>query len=443
MTTMSDSILVVYDEVPDCQVPLDIMHDLALTRFKSLSATMLAYKRNRFDRFSPKWSDFHKSTKQAFDTACTQKWCKDNISDLVSHFTVRLACHCNKDRSKWFTEAERIWFELKAATASWSVLKRTMYHLLTTINMLSDQEDHWTQCVQLHFKDDLFLLGVNGKSPIVRFDTLHQSRDDVLLPYCVVPVEGALNMISKREVLLSKGMVYIPKSRLHIWISYLYMTTLQSVMGKADEKLSKRAVSEDERWLLFDSEHRKVGRILKQVCMCIDQELRYQRGIQSDVLGKTDLKLMLKGFPLCMLILWKERTVRRLKYLERGQLILFLKQSGLPLSVALTLLPKRDEYDIKHWYGTVGSHKHYYGYGCQALIKKKSCPFISWSTAHLQSFVDTEIGQINSIYITAGEPIKSCQALCKQVADIEDIGDKNYAWCPSSYLNTVSRSILS
>ncbi|XP_072033513.1 DNA primase large subunit-like [Amphiura filiformis] len=305
--------------------------------------------------------------------------------DRISHFFLRLACANDSEMSSFFIKSETQLFCLRFTNMSSaeliSLLKSTyrfVHHLIRRNSSRSSHKDNMMQSAEdLHFV--LASALGNGRTwKLLVEQYMNNDFDDTIS----VPFEYALPLVQHREVILNRGIAFVPCTKLHQILASLFEQIVVDGLKRAKNILKQ--VCEDERMVNVFKELRHLYYAGHRIGSTIQWDL--------DPITCIDVEHLERNFPPCMQNLHKAlRQKHRLRHFSRIQYTLFLTEIGMPVHEAIRFWQreysqpssnhshstgcdhswskdrKRYTYNIRHLYGLEGSRTNYRAHSCYAM----------------------------------------------------------------------------
>lgn len=292
--------------------------------------------------------------------------------DHLSHFILRLAYCKDEERRKWLLRREIDMFTLKYFCATDEQRRAVVdryFGYLEPITFLEKLELH---------------------------DKLSECTSDVDIDetdFYEVPFRMACTSVTKRNVYMSRGFVYLPATSIIELLQHRYRKKLQNYLSEMCNCLPM--VRNDKRIQdVLDNLH-TASFIRRNSFKGNNDETQIQ-----------DLETYAKhNFPLCMQHLHKELSEKgHLKHQARLQYGLFLKDCGFHYEEVFEIFRehfcknisedrfvKKYSYGIKYMYGLVGRMREQNGQDCEKIIGKSvacgqehGCPYQHWDDDSLK-----------------------------------------------------------
>ncbi|KAL6122581.1 DNA pol primase large subfamily [Nucleospora cyclopteri] len=286
---------------------------------------------------------------------------EDLFYDLTSHFYLRLVASQAQWSLIWFVNQETALFKLR-------------------LGIMKDHEimNFFNKSFIVHYKndDDTKLLKTGSYDP--DYTVKLQSYDFIHFTKCS-------DSIHKRRNILQRG--FLPLNR-ETTISLLcteFKTFLETNCREVFEHTAKHS---DERLIKLNAD------LFQNYNTTFETS---STNTIADIVNSAHL-------PLCMkLLLNRLNSESHLKFHDRNQLVLFLKDLKIPINETMNFmrakLPRMKEkeltYNIRHNYGLEGKRGNYSCFSCQKIIGNSTdanstgCPFVK-NKSYAAQFVDLE-----------------------------------------------------
>lgn len=345
-----------YHDIPNIEVSLDDFEEFALDRLKVLK--MLEQLKLR--HVDPSQYKKHLDPLLA-------KLNKSYNKDWVSHFVLRLAYCRTEDLRRWFLAQEVALLKWRLGQSAAGSTTQALDEVLPEAKVMSQKELENSKLMPL----------ILASTPNIKMDTkIYQ-----------VPFTHALDLVQHRQVLVRRGMAYIPESKLVTLVTARFRTSLSRQLVLLSAVPMNPGLQRTEVFL----------KNVATVHTVKDEFQTESAGLVE--LNATNVPAHVKHMPLCMaqlqLALQKEK---HLKHWGRLQYGLFLKGAGLSLEDAMSYFErmfatkgftKEYAYNWRHMYGKEGKRASYPPYSCAKIINSNApnanehhgCPF-KHSTVH-------------------------------------------------------------
>lgn len=360
--------LQMYRNSPTEKITLGELEDLGLQRLQVLRIIDTLKKESDIRRDDFKECLLGTLKKKGFDSyvkLITSPGCDSNTpldleirrKDHVSHFVLKVAL-CKKMKIyRWFIQMETTLFNTRFTALNENGIEKFLFYNNFTFPILSEEEKNQN-------RDNLMAL-----YKYINFDETI---------FYKVPYLNVRHLVQKGNVLLKRGIVFLPSTKmLHV----------------ASQAFGDLLASEREQYRYVAKDDSRLVPILKKFFIVSQSALPY-------ALNSIDLKnldeISAKSFPLCMRIMHEAlRKDHHLKNDGRFQYGLFLKIIGLSFDSAvdfwkeeflkkmpLTQFNQEHLYNIKYIYGLVGQKANYQTYSCSSVINSRvsygqyhGCPY--------------------------------------------------------------------
>lgn len=357
-----------YSTPPSHDITIEVFERLAVGRLQVLRAIESGLAKGQREeelisvvrRAQEKYLPLHSNeSAQAFDVD------EERHADYTSHWLLRLAFASSPDSARWFVTHEAHLFKLRYAMSS----IREKADFIRSVNL---PYEHVTS----EEKQNLYSLLANS--------TLHCRSIDTE-DFIKVPWTHVLDLVAKRQVLLDKGIAFVPHSDMFSVIFSRYKERLEADM----EKISRLLLSNP-----YDDRIRSLLDLVRNT--------DYERTTSStskgtlEELTANDIDTVSTNFPPCMASMYYHlKQEKHLKYNGRTQFGLFLKSIGLPFNEAMLFwkrafskfsddeFTKNYAYNVRHNYGLEGKRANYGCLSCKQIISSpqpaasdhSGCPF--------------------------------------------------------------------
>jgi len=284
---------------------------------------------------------------------------QDRRKDLISHFILRLS-HCqSEDQRRWFLAQESFLFKYRLEQLSSQEVSAFMRANGLMFEAVDDDE-------KMSLEKDLMTVGVPANGPGSYLSTNIASTD-----FFKVPFAQALDLVSKRKVLIKGGMAYVPSSNVTSIVVARFRTNLSKSLLVAAQSFG--AVANDPR----------VGPLLQGVHRQYVGEQDFNSNGQEGIFTPEHLdQIADQSMPLCMRGLHKGvKQDHKLRHQGRQQYWLYLKGAGLSMEDSIRFFQneftkvmtaeqfqKEHMYNIRHAYGKEGKRTSYSPYSCMKII---------------------------------------------------------------------------
>mmetsp|Transcript_20504 Transcript_20504/g.59414 ORF Transcript_20504/g.59414 Transcript_20504/m.59414 type:complete len:476 (+) Transcript_20504:64-1491(+) len=328
-----------YQEIPNIEVSLDDFEEFALDRLKVLKMFELLKLRHIDSSQYKKHLD-----------PLLNRLNKDYTKDWISHFVLRLAYCRTEDLRRWFLTQEVALLKWRLGHSAAGSTTEALASVLPEAKLIPQKELEASKLMPL----------ILAATPGIKIDTkIYQ-----------VPFTHALDLVQHRQVLVRRGMAYIPESKLVNLVTARFRASLSRQLVLLSSVPATPGLQRTQGFL------KNVATI-----HAIKDEFRSNLDSLMD-LTATNVPDHIKHMPLCMaqlqMALQKEK---HLKHWGRLQYGLFLKGAGLSLEDALAYFErmfvgkgftKAYAYNWRHMYGREGKRANYPPYSCSKVISSNA-----------------------------------------------------------------------
>lgn len=293
--------------------------------------------------------------------------------DLISHFTLRLIVIQSHITLQWFLAMEIKLFKYR-------INQMNMYEFnhfyntkfITKFNNLIESD-----VIADNIKKEKQIQKVS------KFGQYDPDFDTSQVNYEFIHFSKCSHTMSKRKIKLSQG--YLPLT-LETQKDFV-ITEFSNFIEREMYKLSNHNIK-DERLIRLHN----------------DLFINYKNNSNKETNNISIKNIYQENFPLCMkLLIEKLEREKHLKYNDRNQLSLFLKDLGVPIEDTINYMQshlyqmknKELVYNIRHNYGLEGKKANYSCFSCQKIISLSSelnstgCPFVN-NISLAEQFVNIE-----------------------------------------------------
>ena len=360
---------------------------------------------------------------------------RDERTDVASHFILRAAYCRTEDLRRWFLQMESALFRHRLNSAA----GRDTNVLSTLLRqcMNNDSGNISYQRVSENEKQRLreqLLAGTSGSnSPSL---SLSEFSSEI---FYKIPFTQALDLISSRQVFVSKGFAYVPTPKLVSTIVARFRSHVSGSLTRASLVFND-AIAGDEG---------RIGPLLKNMNQTYTGKDYSQSKIVGGISPQNIDELSKRSMPLCMRQLQAGlKSEHKLKHWGRMQYGLFLKGAGLSMEDALIFFQnefsrimsndqfqKQYSYNIRHMYGKEGKRVSYTPYNCTKIVMGNppqgsgdhhGCPYKHYDQTHLSSlFSKMGISQADQELMLGHKRMKNYNLACVRHFEVTHPGAVN------------------
>lgn len=286
---------------------------------------------------------------------------KNSTKDWISHFVLRLAYCRTEDLRRWFLAQEVALLKWRLGHSAAGSTTQALADVLPEAKLMAQKDLEHSNLLPL----------ILASNPNIKIDTkIYQ-----------VPFTHALDLVQHRQVLVRRGMAYIPESKLVSLVTARFRTSLSRQLVLLSAVPTTPGLQRTQGFL------KNVATV-----HAIKDQFQADGDSLSD-LNANNVPAHIKHMPLCMAQLQIGlQTEKHLKHWGRLQYGLFLKGAGLSLEDALAYFErmfagkgfsKEYAYSWRHMYGKEGKRANYPPYSCAKVINSNApnanehhgCPF--------------------------------------------------------------------
>lgn len=305
--------------------------------------------------------------------------------DYYSHYTLRLVFCRTEELRRKFIKNESMLFKIR-----YNMLQPKEQQEFVKLNSNKLLWQYISQDEKLDIADDLYAASSATIRTVMSMDnagdvnfniTPDQLKQHIRTKesFIKLPFEKVPNLVSLRQVYLSKGYAYIPSTLQVSLLTVVFTDLLSRALMKTFQALPR--LEEDDRLLpLLNNLSRNFANI---------QYDSFGDGADASDINAMSISTpqINKHFPLCATHLMKSvKHDSHLKYDGRQQLGLFLKGIGLNVDEALKFwsyeftksskmnmdtFNKEYKYNVRHIYGLEGGRINYKPWDCNTILLRK------------------------------------------------------------------------
>ena len=291
---------------------------------------------------------------QKIEQLIKQQDLNDPNIDSYSHFILRLSYCQNEELRRWFLRFECKLFQHRLLQLSQTQLASSVKSYASLAPIAKDQKE---------------LL-----MPLLL--QLYNPTEAATMSLYAVPFTQALELVAKRQVIIQRGKVYVPDSKVYP----ILVAKFRMELSKSLALLSHTSLATEET---------RIGPLLENLHQCLAEP--EPQGLDGSTHGLSLTAAVVPSLqahmPLCMrqLQTGMERD-RHLRHWGRLQYGLFLKGAGLSMDEAMLFFQrhftkvtgeqfqKQYAYNIRHMYGKEGKRATYTPYSCSKIILGNAAP---------------------------------------------------------------------
>lgn len=344
-------------------------------------------------------------------------------ADTVSHFVLRLAFCKNHDSREWFIKNERKLMQLRATMLT--VAQRQSFYASTGFFNFRQFDGAAADLSELQ----KMTVGARVFNGVGQKSYLEETFFEI--PFTEIPS----HFISKRKVVLKKGIAYVPNAKFTELVQEKFKRHLEEQLNVAFDGLPK--AMNDTRVSNFLKGLQECGQTL-----FVAKPQRYADDTGEKLTLQNFEIVYKRSFPPCMRRLVEApRDLRgtRLKHQGKLQLRPFLKEAGLDMEdsinwwrqealrdkeISTEKFAKDFQYDIEHTYGKKGHMKEQNAFGCASILnfpypsvgQVHGCPFKHMELEHLNAMMkswgvpESAVGDINEQLVNGKHYQLACQS---------------------------------
>ncbi|EUD67933.1 DNA primase large subunit [Plasmodium inui San Antonio 1] len=321
------------------------------------------------------------------------------MTDLLSHYILRIAFAKDKEKQQWFLKQE---------------LKLFIFRLneLKNINVLNSHNLGESERGLIHLlkREDLnyeFL-----SKPVIssfgakdeaweKYTSFIPNRDTIEKVFKIPFFPDAYFLIKDHKVCVDKAIAYVPD---------IYLDAILVTQFKINIKESFKHLDQNEKLLLNVQNDSRISSFLAalpKAYVAKDYRQNYEHTQETRLMPQNLYSVYKQSFPPCMRRIFVNfLKEKHLKHWGRQQLWLFLKGAGMTLEEnihsnrSIWLQPdkfdKEHRYTIRYMYGKEGKKTDFSPYNCSKIINNfpvpssgdtHGCPFKNFDESHLRSLL--------------------------------------------------------
>ena len=222
--------------------------------------------------------------RSTLDSALTSL--KDETTDLASHFILRAAYCRTEDLRRWFLQMESALFRHRLTSAAGrdsSVLSKLLSQCMSNgSNAVSYQRVSDSEKQRLR---EQLIAGTSGNSSTAL--SLNEFSNEI---FYKIPFTQALDLISSRQVFVSKGFAYVPTPKLVSTIVARFRSHVSGSLSRASLTFNDAIAGDEER----------IGPLLKNMNQTYTGKDYSQSKIVGGISPQNIDELSKRSMPLCM-----------------------------------------------------------------------------------------------------------------------------------------------
>ncbi|SBT76305.1 DNA primase large subunit, putative [Plasmodium ovale] len=334
------------------------------------------------------------------------------MTDLLSHYILRIAFSKDKEKQQWFLKQE-----LKLFTFRLNELKN--------INVLNSQNITESERGLIHLLKREHLNYEFISKPVTtfasstgggigngsgegdsaenwdRYTSFIQNRDTIEKLFKVPFYPDAYFLVKDHKVCVEKAIAYVPD---------IYLDAILITQFKINIKESFKYLEKNEKLLLNVHNDSRISSFLSalpKAYVAKDFRQNYEHTQETRLMPQNLYNVYKQSFPPCMRrIFVNYLKEKHIKHWGRQQLWLFLKGAGMTLEEnihtnrSIWLQPdkfdKEHRYTIRYMYGKEGKKTDFSPYNCSKIINNfpipssgdtHGCPFKNFDEVHLKNLL--------------------------------------------------------
>ncbi|CAG9480408.1 DNA primase large subunit, putative [Plasmodium vivax] len=321
------------------------------------------------------------------------------MTDLLSHYILRIAFAKDKEKQQWFLKQELKLFifrlnELKNINVlnahNLGESERGLIHLLKRENL------------NYEFLSKPVISSFGAKDEAwEKYTSFIPNRDTIEKVFKIPFFPDAYFLVKDHKVCVDKAIAYVPD---------IYLDAILVTQFKITIKESFKYLEQNEKLLLNvhnDSRISSFLAALPKAYVAKDYRQNYEHTQETRLMPQNLYSVYKQSFPPCMRRIFVNfLKEKHLKHWGRQQLWLFLKGAGMTLEEniqsnrSIWLQPdkfdKEHRYTIRYMYGKEGKKTDFSPYNCSKIINNfpvpssgdtHGCPFKNFDEAHLRSLL--------------------------------------------------------
>ncbi|CAA9987379.1 DNA primase large subunit, putative [Plasmodium knowlesi strain H] len=334
------------------------------------------------------------------------------MTDLLSHYILRIAFAKDKEKQQWFLKQELKLFifrlnELKNINVlnshNLGESERGLIHLLNRENLN----------YEFLSKPMISSFGVKDEA-WEKYTSFIPNRDTIEKVFKIPFFPDAYFLVKDHKVCVDKAIAYVPD---------IYLDVILVTQFKITIKESFKYLDQNEKLLLNVQNDSRISSFLTalpKAYVAKDYRQNYEHTQETRLMPQNLYNVYKQSFPPCMRRIFVNfLKEKHLKHWARQQLWLFLKGAGMTLEenihsnrsiwLQADKFDKEHRYTIRYMYGKEGKKTDFSPYNCSSIINNfpipssgdtHGCPFKNFDEAHLKSllfFFGLTDGQIKNI----------------------------------------------
>ncbi|CRG96657.1 DNA primase large subunit, putative [Plasmodium gallinaceum] len=333
------------------------------------------------------------------------------MTDLLSHYILRIAFSKDKEKQQWFLKQELKLFSFRL-------------NELKNINVLNSQNISESERGLIHLlKRENLNYEFITKPPVTygskneqwdKYTSFIQNKDMIEKLFKVPFYPDAYFLVKDHKVCVEKSIAYVPD---------IYLDSILITQFKLNIKESFKYLEKNEKMLLNILNDGRISPFLSalpKAYVAKDYRQNYEHTEETRLSPQNLYNVYKQSFPPCMRRIFVNYIKEKhLKHWGRQQLWLFLKGAGMTLEENIQTnrsiwlqsdkFDKEHRYNIRYMYGKEGKKTDFSPYNCSKIINNfpvpsgsdtHGCPFKNFDESHLKSllfFFGLNEDQIKSI----------------------------------------------
>ncbi|SOV14097.1 DNA primase large subunit, putative [Plasmodium sp. gorilla clade G2] len=320
------------------------------------------------------------------------------MTDLLSHYILRIAFSKDKEKQQWFLKQE-----LKLFTFRLNELKNI--NVLNSQNISESERGlvHLLKRENIHYESisKPSISYGNKNEEWEKYTEFIPNKDTIQKLFKVPFYPDAYFLVRDHKVVVEKGIAYVPD---------IYLDIILTVQFKLNIKESFKYLDHNEKMLLKIQNDPRISTFLSSLpkaYVAKDFRQNYEHTQDTRLSPQNLYSVYKQSFPPCMRRIFVNYIKdKHLKHWGRQQLWLFLKGAGMTLDEniqtnrSIWLQPdkfdKEHRYNIRYMYGKEGKKTDFSPYNCSKIINNfpvpssndiHGCPFKNFDESHLKSLL--------------------------------------------------------
>lgn len=320
------------------------------------------------------------------------------MTDLLSHYILRIAFSKDKEKQQWFLKQE-----LKLFTFRLNELKNI--NVLNSQNISESERGlvHLLKRENIHYESITkpSISYGNKNDEWEKYTEFIPNKDTIQKLFKVPFYPDAYFLVRDHKVVVEKGVAYVPD---------IYLDIILTVQFKLNIKESFKYLDHNEKMLLKIQNDPRISTFLSSLpkaYVAKDFRQNYEHTQDTRLSPQNLYSVYKQSFPPCMRRIFVNYIKdKHLKHWGRQQLWLFLKGAGMTLDEniqtnrSIWLQPdkfdKEHRYNIRYMYGKEGKKTDFSPYNCSKIINNfpvpssndiHGCPFKNFDESHLKSLL--------------------------------------------------------